>query len=110
MRLDRSRDQWRPIMHSRGVRTVVWLGEKIGVVPQGVIECLHAREGNGGLKPPPAAERFEVGQRVTLSGTLFDDSVCTVQSIDPKDRVCVLLEVMQHAVKMVVPSENVAVV
>ena len=110
VRLDRTRDQWRPIMHSRGVRTVVRFGEKLGVVPQGVIESLLAKEGDGGLKPPSAAERLEVGQRITLNGTLFDDFVCTVQSIEPRDRVCVLLELMQHTVRMVVPSENVAVV
>ena len=110
VRLDRTRDQWRPIMHSRGVRTVVRFGERLGIVPQGVIESLLAKEEDGGLKPPPAAERLEVGQRVALNGTLFDDFVCTVLSIEPRDRVCVLLEVMQHAVKMVVPSENVTVV
>lgn len=110
VRLDRARDQWRPIMHSRGVRTVVRFGEKLGIVPQGVIESLLARDEAGCLKPPPAAERLQAGQRVALNGTLFDDFVCTVLSIEPRDRVCVLLEFMQHAVKMVVPSENVAVV
>ena len=110
VRLDRTRDQWRPIMHSRGVRTVVRFGEELGIVPRGVIESLLAREGDEGLKPPPAAERLKVGQRVALNGTLFDEFVCTVRSIEPRDRVCVLLEVMQHAVKMVVPSENVAMV
>ena len=110
VRLDRTRDQWRPIMHSRGVRTVVRFGETLGVVPQGVIENLLAREDDGGLRLPPAADRLEVGQRVSLNGTLFDDFVCTVQSIKPRDRVCVLLEVMQHAVKMVVPSEKVTVI
>ena len=109
VRLDRTRDQWRPIMHSRGVRTVVRFGERLGIVPQGIIESLLAREEGGGLKPPPAVQRLEVGQRVTLNGTLFDDFVCTVQSIEPRDRVCVLLELMQHTVRMVVPSENVAV-
>ena len=108
VRLDRTRDQWRPIMHSRGVRTVVRFGERLGIVPQGVIESLLATEEYGGLKPPPAAERLKVGQRVSLNGTLFDDFVCTVQSIEPRDRVCVLLELMQHTVRMVVPSENVA--
>ena len=109
MRLDRTRDQWRPIMHSRGVRTVVRFGDKLGIVPWGVIESLLAREEDGGLKPPPATKRLKAGQRVTLNGTLFDEFVCTVLSIEPRDRVCVLLEFMQHAVKMVVPSENVAV-
>ena len=37
---------------------------------------------------PPAVERVEVRQRVTLNGTLFQDCVCTVQSIEPKDLVC----------------------
>ena len=108
VRLDRTRDQWRPIMYSRGVRTVVRFGEELGIVPQGVVESLLAKEEDGGLKPPPAAERLEVGQRTSLHGTLFDGFVCTVLSIEPRDRVCVLLELMQHAVKMVVPSENVA--
>ena len=52
-------------------------------------------------------ERLKVGQRVTLNGTLFDEFVCTVLSIEPRDRVCVLLELMQHTVKMVVAAENV---
>ena len=110
VRLDRTRDQWRPIMHSRGVRTVVRFGEKLGIVPRGVIESLLAKEEDGGLKLPPATERLKAGQRVMLNGTLFDEFVCTVLSIEPRDRVCVLLEFMQHAVKMVVRSENVAVV
>ena len=107
VRLDCTRDQWRPIMHSRGVRTVVRFGEELGIVPRCVIESLLAKEEDGGLKPAPAAERIEVGQRVSLNGTMFDDFVCTVQSIEPRDRVCVLLEVMRHTVRMVVAAENV---
>lgn len=107
VRLDRTRDQWRPIMHSRGVRSVVRFGEQLGVVPAGVVESLIARERNGGLEPPPAAERLEAGQRISLSGTLFDDFAGTVLSIDARDRVCVLLELMQRTVKLVVPSDSV---
>ena len=107
VRLDRTRDQWRPIMYSRGVRTVVRFGERLGVVPSSVVESLIARERQGGLMPPPAAERLGVGQHISLSGTLFDDFVGTVQSIDAKDRICVLLELMQRTVKLVVPFDNV---
>ena len=108
VRLDLSRDQWRPILYSRGVRTVVQFGEKLGIVPEGVVEGLIARETGGGIKPPPASERLEVGQQVSLRGTLLDDFLCTVESIEAKDRVCVLLDMMQRTVKLVVPSENVA--
>ena len=76
-------------------------------MPQGVIECLLAKEEDGGLKPPPAAERIEVGPWVSLNGTLFDDFVCPVESLEPRDRVCVLLELMQHTVKMVAAAENI---
>ena len=107
VKIDRSRDQWRPIMYSRGVRAIVRFGERLGVVPGEVVEALIAREASGGLKPPPASERLDVGQRVALHGTLFDDFVCTVTSIEPRERVCVLLEFMHHVVKVVVPSENV---
>ena len=109
VRLDRSRDQWRPIMYSRGVRAIVRFGEQLGVVPKEMVEALITREQRGGLKPRPVSERLEVGQRVAFNGTLFDDFVCTVLSIEPRERVCVLLEFMQHAVKMIVPSENVVV-
>lgn len=66
-----------------------------------------AREEGGGLKPPPASERLRVGQPVSLHGTLFDDFICPVESIEAKDRVCVLLELMQQTVKLSVPSEVV---
>ena len=109
VRLDLTRDQWRPIMYSRGVRRVVQFGDELGIVPDGVIESLIASEADGGLKPPPASERLRVGQQVSLHGTLFDDFVCTVESIGAKDRVCVLLDLMQHTAKLSVPSENVVV-
>ena len=108
VRLDLNRDQWRPIIYSRGVRSLVRFGDELGVVPDAVIESLVAGEASGGLKPAPASERLEVGQQVSLHGTLFDDFLCTVQSIEARDRVCVLLDLMQQTVKMVVPSENVA--
>ena len=47
------------------------------------------------------------GQPVSLHGTLFDDFLCTVESIDAKDRGCVLLDLMQQTVKLSVPSEVV---
>ena len=108
VRLDPTRDQWRPITYSRGVRAIVRFGEDLGVVPQGLVESLIAKEEGGGLKPLPAADRLKVGQQVSLNGTLFDGFICTVQSIEPRDRVCVLLDLMQRTVRMVVPSENVA--
>ena len=108
VRLNRTRDQWRPIMYSRGVRTVVRFGEQLGVVPPGVVESLIDRERRDGLRPPPAAERLRAGQNIALTGTLFDDFVGTVESIDAKDRICVLLEVMERTVKLVVPFDNVA--
>ena len=109
VRLDRTRDQWRPIMHSRGVRTVVRFGEKLGIVPEGVIESLLAREEDGGLKPPPAAAATSgPGSRSPSTGRCSTTSCARCCRSNRRDRVCVLLEAMQHAVKMVVPSENVA--
>ena len=107
VRLDLDRDQRRPIMHSRGVRAIVHFGDELGIVPDGVVEGLLAREEGGGLKPPPASERLRVGQQVNLHGTLFDNFICTVESINAKDRVCVLLDLMQQSVKLSVPSEVV---
>ena len=107
VRLDRDRDQWRPIMYSRGVRAIVRFGDELGIVPEGLVESLIAREEGDGLRPAPASERLRVGQQVSLHGTLFDNFICTVASIDAKDRVCVLLDLMQQTVKLSVPSEVV---
>ena len=56
VRLDLNRDQWRPIIYSRGVRSLVRFGDELGIVPDGVVEGLIAREEDEGLKPPPASE------------------------------------------------------
>jgi len=107
VRLNRDRDQWRPILYSRGVRTIVRFGDELGIVPDGLVESLIAREEGAGLKPLPASERLRVGQQVSLTGTLFDNFICTVASIDAKDRVSVLFDLMQRTVKLTVPSEVV---
>lgn len=104
VRLDLDRDQWRPIMYSRGVRAIVRFGDELGIVPDGVVEGLLAREEGDGLKPPPASERLRVGQQVSLHGTLFDDFICTVESIKAKDQICVLLEMRSQRAKANMPA------
>ena len=105
--LDLARGQWCRLRYSRGVRAVLQFGDERDPVPDGAVEGLTARESYGGIRPPPASERLRVGQQVSLHGTLFDAFLCTVESINTKDRVCVLLELMQQTVRMVVPSEVV---
>ena len=109
-RLDHTRDRRRPKEYSRGVQTDVRLGERLTVVPFSVVKCLNFKERHGGLTPPPAAERLRVWQHISRSGTRFDDFAGTVQSIDGKKRICVLLEMIQRTVKLDVRLANVVLV
>ena len=41
---------WRPIMSTVGIRAVVRFGEKLGVVPTGLVQTMQEREAEGDLR------------------------------------------------------------
>ncbi|MGF1627168.1 MAG: transcription termination/antitermination protein NusG [Alphaproteobacteria bacterium] len=104
--VDSRKGVWRPIMSTIGVRAVVRFGEKLGVVPPALVETLQRREADGDLRAHDIRDRFCAGQQVRFDGTPFHDLVGRIVAIDAKDRIWVLLDLLQRSVKVVAKPQN----
>ena len=87
----KSQQPWRPIMSTFGVNKLVKFGEKPTAVSEDLIDDLRAREVDGSIPLPPAAERYKVGDKVRIIGGPLDDMIATVMNCDAKERIMVLL-------------------
>ena len=94
--------RWRPILSTYGVRNIVRTGEELSFVEDGFIASLRAREIDGAIVRPPRP--YEIGQRVEITSGPFDRIVATIIDMDEKDRLVVLLDMMNRAIKVKVDS------
>jgi transcriptional antiterminator RfaH len=91
--------QWRPVLSTYGVRTVVRAGEEPSLIDHGFIASLKAREIDGAIVRP--AKPYEVGQKVQIAGGgAFDGIVATIIDLEEEERVVVLLDVLQRATRL----------
>lgn len=97
---------WRPIASTLGVRQVVRFGDALGEVPGGLVETLQSREEAGDLRAHDVLERFHAGQQVRFDGTAFHDLVGRIVEIDAKERIWVLLDLLQRSVKVAAKPQN----
>ena len=93
---------WRPILSTAGVRGLVRFGEEPATLEPEFVAQLKAREVDGAVVRP--AEPLAVGQTVQLAGGPFDGLIAEILALDDKDRVVVLLDVMNRGVKARVES------
>jgi transcriptional antiterminator RfaH len=98
--------RWRPIMSTYGVRSIVRSGEELSFVAGGFIASLKAREIDGAIVRP--TRPYHIGQRVEITTGAFDRIVATIIAMDEKDRLVVLLEMMNRAIKVKVDGAGVA--
>ncbi len=101
-----ARQRWRPILSTYGVRGIVRCGDEPSTIDPRFIDNLRAREIDGAIVRPPSP--YRVGQAVQIIGGPFDGIVATILSMDEKDRVVVLLDLMNRGVKVQVESQHVA--
>jgi transcriptional antiterminator RfaH len=97
---------WRPIMSTLGVRAVVKFGDRLGEVPSDFVETLQQREASGDLRAHDVHQRFRPGQAVRFDGTAFHDLVGRIVEIDARERIWVLLDLLQRSVKVVAKPQN----
>jgi len=93
VRFSRTRDQWRPLLSTRGVRSLVKFGDSVGLLPEDFVEHLRAHEDAGRLSQF-LLPKVEPGDCVTLTEGPFRNFVARVLSAPEKDRVWLLLDVM----------------
>jgi transcriptional antiterminator RfaH len=97
---------WRPILSTVGVRSIVRCGEKLSVLSDSFIEALRERESNGAIRVPE--RHFQIGQKIRIAGGPFDGLVATIVSMNEKDRLSVLMELLMRTVKVSVGERDVA--
>lgn len=99
VRLDEDRFQWRPLLSTVGVRSVVRFRENLGFMPEGFVEKLRAYEATGRLQQA-VAPALEPGTNVKILDGPFENLIATVLSIPEKDRVWLLLDIMGREVRI----------
>jgi transcriptional antiterminator RfaH len=99
------RERWRPILSTIGVRKLVHFGETLGTVADGFVQSLRQREKDGVILPD--APCYRVGQQVRLSEGPFDGVVATILSMNEKQRLVLLMDVLQRPVRVTVATHQV---
>lgn len=97
--------RWRPILSTYGVRNVVRVGDAPGFIDEGFVASLRAREVDGAIVD--AAGAYQVGQQVQIASGPFDQVVATIIDMGEKDRLVLLLDMMNRRIKVQVASEQV---
>ena len=91
--------QWRPILSSRGVASIVRFGDKLGFLPQALVEQLRDCEADGSLRQT-SAPHFKVGDEVRVTEGPFKDFMAKVLSASDKDRIWLLLDLMGQSIRV----------
>jgi len=89
---------WRSISGTLGVRSIVQNGDTLAFLPSGFVESLKAREIGGvisGLVAP-----FKQGQLVAINGGKFDGLVGRIVEIRERDRIMLLLNLLNQQTKV----------
>jgi transcriptional antiterminator RfaH len=96
---------WRPIRSTLGIRSLVSFGEQLSYLDDGFIQSLKAREIEGAIVRPESP--FRIGQQVRMAGGSFDGLVATIIAMDEKDRLMVLMDLLNRPVKVKVDASKV---
>jgi transcriptional antiterminator RfaH len=96
--------QWRPMLSTLGVSTVVCAGDRPALLAGDVIEALKARE-VGGLIGVRTGE-LQPGQKVAVQGGPFDGVIGTILDARENERHLILLELLNTSVKARVEQVN----
>jgi transcriptional antiterminator RfaH len=106
--VDPLREQWRPILSTIGLRTLIRFGDRFGTITDDFIVNLRQREQDGVIALPETP--FKVGQQVELGAGPFDGVVATILSVDEKQRLVILMDILQRPVRAKVRADQVRAV
>jgi len=96
------------MLSTRGVRTLVRCGGRPSFIASEFIDSLKAREIEGAITRP--ASPYIIGQQVCVVGGAFDGLVATIIEMDEKDRLVVLMDVLNRPVNVRLSSHQVVAV
>jgi transcriptional antiterminator RfaH len=105
VRLCLDTDRWLSVNGTRGVARIVQLGDRPTPVPRGLVEQMQrltAGEGTLGFSEP-----LFPGDPIRVVGGAFDDAIGVFQRVSARERVTVLLSLMQRQIEVSLPSRVV---
>mgnify|MGYP001815286577 CR=1 FL=1 len=105
--LDLSKDRWRPILSTFGVRQLVRRGETPSLLDAALIDAFKARELGGVITRPN--NDLAPGQDVRLSSGYFEGLTARILQLEHNERVTVLLNLLNGQIKAQVPLAAVTV-
>ncbi len=108
IRLDPGRERWRPIQSTTGIRSLVRFGENLGTIADDFIASLRMREKGGVVVLPETP--YKVGQQVKLGPGPFDGVVGTILRVDEKQRLIILMDLLQRPVRVNARADQVRAV
>jgi len=94
----RSDKAWRSMQSTFGVRRVIAFGERPCALSGDFIAALRVREVDGAIVKP--TKDYKIGQAVCLTGGAFDGLVATIVEMDEKQRLVVLLDLLNQTVRV----------
>jgi transcriptional antiterminator RfaH len=105
IRLDLSRDRWRSVNSTYGVVSLIMAGPEPLPVPQGIVEAFILMSSESSIVC--FDRELQLGQRVKLLSGPFAEQIGTLERLDDRGRVQVLLEMMGAVIRVVSDSRQV---
>lgn len=109
VRMDATRQRWRPVDSTFGVASIVKIGGAPAPLPAGLVEQLQALAGAGG-EVTGHPETISVGDRVRVLGGPFDSWIGDVLSLPAKDRILLLISMAARDVRLNIAAGAAALV
>lgn len=98
--------RWRPILSTVGVRSLVCSGDQPSLLDPRFIAGLRAREVDGAIVRPQ--EPYELGQQVEIAGGPFDGILARIVEMPEKDRLVVLIDLLNQSVRLDLGADQVS--
>ena len=98
--------QWRPILGTQGVRRLVRCGGHLSLIEDEFVRTLKAREVDGVIAKPEAP--FHIGQKVRMGLGAFEGIIGTIIEMQEKDRLVVLMQLLNRAVRVKIGERQIS--
>ncbi len=105
-RVDVDAQRWRPMLSTRGVRSLVQCGDRLSLIDDAFVQSLKSRERDGVIVRPESP--YRVGQEVRMACGPFDGLVATIIDMHERDRLTVLVGLLSRAVKVQIDDRQIS--